>query len=117
MRDRIVKLFEDSECIYVAVEIGRGTVNTRAKKDLRILPKHAYSLPALSGSSIALRASYKSAGTFWLFCENLLNKQLGLGNQGDNLLPCPCTQLSPNRKQPPMGDLRNRSAKSNLFKH
>lgn len=27
VRDRIVKLLEDSECAHVAVEIGRGTVD------------------------------------------------------------------------------------------
>lgn len=69
VRDRIVKLLEDSECAYVAVEIGRGTVNTGGEKDSRILPKHAYSLPALPGSSIAPRGSSKSAGTFGCFVK------------------------------------------------
>lgn len=32
VRDRIVKLLEDSECAYVAMEIGQGTVNIGAEK-------------------------------------------------------------------------------------
>lgn len=64
IRYRIVKLLEDSDCAYLAVEIGRGIVTTDAKKDPRNLPEQAYDLPALPGTIIAPRGSSISAGTF-----------------------------------------------------
>lgn len=48
VRDRIVKLLEDSDC---ALEIGRGTVNTGAEQDTKLLAQHAYTLPAQPGTS------------------------------------------------------------------
>ena len=59
-----MNLLEDSECAYVAVDIGRGIVFTGAQKDPRMLPEQAYNLPALPGTSIAPRGSSLSAGTF-----------------------------------------------------
>lgn len=69
IRDKIVKLLEDSDCAYLAVEIGRGMVTTGAEKDPRILPEKTYDLPALPGTSIAPRGSSISAGTFGCYLK------------------------------------------------
>lgn len=70
IRDKIVKLLEDSECAYLAVEIGRGIIGTTAaEKDARILPEQAYNLAALPGTSIAPRGSSISAGTFGCYLK------------------------------------------------
>lgn len=69
IRDKIVKLLEDSECADLAVEIGRGIVTTGAEKDPRILPEQAYTLPALPGTSIAPRGSSRSAGSFGCYLK------------------------------------------------
>lgn len=69
IRDKVVRLLEDSECAYVAVEIGRGIVSTGAQKDPRMLPEQAYNLPALPGTSIAARGSSMSAGTFGCYLK------------------------------------------------
>lgn len=69
VRDKVVKLLEDSDSAYVAVEIGWGNVNTDAEKDPRILPGHAYNVPALPGTSISPQGSSKSAGSFGCFLK------------------------------------------------
>lgn len=65
--DKVVKLPEDFKSAFVALDIWREIVDTDAEKDPRILPGHAYNLPALPSTSIALGAHPRALTVFVVF--------------------------------------------------